>query len=526
MEKINVDFKNTCRILFGKEIGELEEFGDYLREAMFAHRMAKSSVSGKQVMLSSPFYPQGARVVSQEELPLAKFAPISINDIKDVDTLFEAAQERAVFCGNKTFGATLGASEADNCADCANAYHSHDIYNVKNCAYCSNGRISESVYGVSGFCRSSHSMRCVVCAGPGMGVSRCFEVHSSAGTSGSYFSYNCSGCSDLMFCFNLRGKSNCIGNLQLSRERYSTIRAKLVSEMAQKLRKDKRLFSLVDLAEGDRCRGNERVASKLETLAFSPMPPTVRRAFESCCRVVLGSQPSELERYCGWLAPKAARVSKVKGFEGEQTFHADFPLIGKLPACSLASLGTALSSPQKRQISISEGETPGLEEIAGRAGKIALFTFEKREGRCLDISETAGASDAVGCHRLLFAFTSSLSGLSSIVTESKYIFGGYLRMLNSEFCISCFNLTQCKGCLEADSSYRSSGLYFCHNCEDVENGILCFNLKGARYAVLNQPVGKEEFARVKKMLLEYINRELEEKGELGRSIFELEKTKR
>jgi hypothetical protein len=127
----------------------------------------------------------------------------------------------------------------------------------------------------------------------------------------------------------------------------------------------------------------------------------------------------------------------------------------------------------------------------------------------------------VGCHRVLFAFTSSHSGFSTVVTESKFIFGGYLRILNSEFCLNCFNLTQCKGCMETDSSYHSHGLYFCHNCENVEEGLFCYNIRGARYAVLNQPVSREEFTRVKIMLLDYVNKELKEKGKLERSIFSL-----
>jgi len=55
----------------------------------------------------------------------------------------------------------------------------------------------------------------------------------------------------------------------------------------------------------------------------------------------------------------------------------------------------------------------------------------------------------------------------------------------------------------------------------VEKGIFCFNLKGARYAVLNQQVSKEEYLRVKMILLEYINRELEEKAGLDFDIFSI-----
>ena len=86
-------------------------------------------------------------------------------------------------------------------------------------------------------------------------------------------------------------------------------------------------------------------------------------------------------------------------------------------------------------------------------------------------------------------------------------------------------ITKCSGCFECDSCFSCRNCFFCHNCENVEEGILCFNLKGARYAILNQSVSKEEYMRVKKMLLSYINGELETKGALEKSIFALGKNK-
>ncbi|MCX6770631.1 MAG: hypothetical protein NTX79_01105 [Candidatus Micrarchaeota archaeon] len=515
MEKINTDFKNTCRILFGQDIGELPEFAPYLSETMFPYRVARSSLSGKEVMLSGPYYPDDARFVSQDEVALQKMKPLSINDIKDIDSLFAAASERAAYCGNKVFGTCLDVAEVDNCADCMNVLHSHDIYSTKNAAYCSNGRLSDSLYGVSGFCRSHQCMRCAWCAGPGLGASRCFESYGSVGTTGAYYAFNCCGCSDVMFCFNLRGKSHMIGNLQLPKDRYGELRAKLASEMAQMLGKDKRLFSLVDLAAG--AGGLE----KFKELERDDAPMAIRKALDSCCRVVLGKEAGTPEKLSQWLLKRAVKVRKVIGRKGTPTYHSDYPMLCKIPASHVVTLDEALEEAVRRKIAIRDGETPGLDEVAARAGEIALFTFEKREGRCLDITEGPGASDSTNCHRLLYAFSNTLSGFSSVVTESKYVFGGYLRILNSEFCLSCYNLTQCSKCLETDSSYRSRGLYFCHNCENVEDGILCFNLKGARYAVLNQPVSKEEYARVKKMLLDYVNKELEEKGGLERGIFSL-----
>ncbi|MFA6214572.1 MAG: hypothetical protein WC717_04820 [Candidatus Micrarchaeia archaeon] len=514
MEKINVDFKNTCRTLFGQEIGDLEEFAPYLSETMFPYKIARSAVSGKEVMLSGPYYPDGAVFISQDEVGARKAAPLSINDIKDIDSLFRAAGESAAYCGNKVFGTCLDVAEVDNCADCADVFHSHDIYSTKNAAYCSNGRLSESLYGVSGFCRSHQCMRCAWCAGPGLGASRCFESYGSVGTTGAYFAFNCCGCSDVMFSFNLRGKSHMIGNLQLSKESYGKLRAKLAAEMAGKLANDKRLFSLVDLAakwKGEKYRELER----------GDAPPAIRKALDSCCRVVLGKEAGTPEKLSGWLLKRAVKVKKVMGMKGTPTYHSDYPMLCKIPASHVVTLDEAIEESGRQKIAIGDGETPSLDEVAKRAGSIALFTFEKREGRCLGITEGPGASDSTDCHRLLYAFSNTLSGYSSVVTESKYVFGGYLRILNSEFCLSCYNLTQCAKCFETDSSYRSRGLYFCHNCENVEEGILCFNLKGARYAILNQQVSKEEYMRVKRMLLDYVNKELEEKGELGRSVFSL-----
>lgn len=66
--RLNEDFRQTCSIIFGREIGGLEEFAPYLSEMMMSDLSIKSSLSQKKVMLSSPFYREDATIVSQEEL--------------------------------------------------------------------------------------------------------------------------------------------------------------------------------------------------------------------------------------------------------------------------------------------------------------------------------------------------------------------------------------------------------------------------------------------------------------------------
>lgn len=94
-------------------------------------------------------------------------------------------------------------------------------------------------------------------------------------------------------------------------------------------------------------------------------------------------------------------------------------------------------------------------------------------------------------------------------------------MLDSEFCINCYDVVKAKRCFEVDSSSNCGDCYYCHNIEGCEECILCFNVKGMRYAVLNQQLPKEEYLRIKRMLLDYLNRELDAKKKVARSIFRL-----
>ena len=69
----------------------------------------------------------------------------------------------------------------------------------------------------------------------------------------------------------------------------------------------------------------------------------------------------------------------------------------------------------------------------------------------------------------------------------------------------------------------STGCYYCHNVENCHGAILCSNVKNLRYAVCNIEVGREEFARVKALLLARIVSELKEKGECAMDVYSVGK---
>lgn len=516
---INREWKKTCAVLLGQEIGELGDFAGYLSEMMLPGQKRKSSLSGKDVQTSLAFYPPDAPFVSQDEVAGLKFPPLSVNEIKDIDSLLSAAGERAVYCGNKLFGTNSGTQNVDNCLDCFCVAHSHDVRNTKYGAYLSYMREAEHVFGATAFPEAKFSVR--VCEG--INLNRCFETFYSLNLSDMYYAFNCIGCAECFFAFNLRSKRHCIGNLQLPRERYLPLKAKLLSELAGKLKRNRRIFSIADLA----FLGRDKKSIPEEKIAYdSPVPAKVEEAWRATTRLVLGHEHGGIKRFGPWLAERAMKIKKVKGAWGSPTFKVEgLPVVWQLPADRLLPLPEALKSAEKG-IELGEGESPPLDEVAARVAKIAFFSLEFEDGQNFDCVDTPSLFTGSHIYKLWDTTKSKCSAYSAGVIESEHIFGGYLRMLGSRFCINCFDSTKLSGCFEVDSSHDSRDSYFCHNCENVSDSMFCFNAKGLRYAVCNQAVGKEEFLRLKKILLDFVNTELEKKGECSLDIFAIPRAKR
>jgi len=512
-------FDTTAKILFGQEIGKLEEFAPYLKEMMLPYQMKKSYLSGKEVMISNPYYSPQAKFISQEEMEKLKFPPLSINEIKDIDSLFSAVSERLVYCGNKLFGRNYDVAEVDNSVDCVHIFHSHNVYNMKYGAYLSGMRDGEYVFGGTGFPGAQFAMRIL----EGIGAKRCFESYYATNIADMYYSFNCIGCSDCIFAFNLRSKRHCIGNLELYKDEYERLKRKLVAEMEEELQKKKRLFSITDIAYYDRDKGS----IPEEQIAYDgQVPAKVEEAFAATTGIVLGKKRHSIKGYAPWLLRHAMKIKKVKGAFGSPTYKVEgLPIVYQFPADRLVTLNEGIES-TKKPINIKPGEELDLKQLLKRVAKVAYFSVEFIDGQNENCIDTPSIFTGSNVYKLWDATNSKYSAYSTGVVESEHIFGGSFRILKSQFCINCFDSTNLKGCFEVDASYSCRDCCFCHNCENVENGILCFNAKSLRYAVGNTQVGKEEYLRIKKLLLDYINAELDSKNGLGISVFSIPYSKK
>ncbi|MEW6528646.1 MAG: hypothetical protein AB1391_02040 [Candidatus Micrarchaeota archaeon] len=510
-EKLNTDFKKVCKLLFGSEIGDLKDFEPWLKEAMVPYKEVKSIISGKEVMIAGPYWPNDAKFISQDEIGKVKLEPLNINEIKDIDSLFRAVKDKIIYCGNRTFGKNFDVEKVDNCIDCSDVYYAHNIHRVKYGAYCSSVRDDERVYGGSAVVRSNHVIRCVEV----IGIVRCFETHYATSTMDTFYCLNVSGCSNCMFTFNQKAKSYLIGNLQLTKEKYLELKTKLVSEMAEKLKKDKRLFSIADIVK------TKTTIEEVE-VAPSPVPQTVEKAFSSTMRIVLGKEYKDSRQLAPWLLKKVLKVKRVRAVHGKHTYWVDLPIVKNLAPERLLAKEEAFQS-SKDGIEIKNGEPLSLDEVVKKVAEKAYFTFEFTDGNSLNVVDVPNIFNGTNAY-LCWDITDSMYAgyTSSPVGNSKYIFGGgYIRILSSEFCVSCYDISNCKNCLEIEGCSSSSELCFSHNCENIMGGIFCFNAKGLRYAIGNIEVGRDEFLRVKKILLDYVNNELEKNNRVNFDIFTL-----
>jgi len=92
------------------------------------------------------------------------------------------------------------------------------------------------------------------------------------------------------------------------------------------------------------------------------------------------------------------------------------------------------------------------------------------------------------------------SAYSTFPRDSDHVFG-CAYVFGSSFNIKCYNSFAIQRCFEVDSARSSTGCLYCHNIENVHDSIFCSNAKNLRYAVGNVEVGKEEFQRIKSLVL-------------------------
>lgn len=523
--EVSRKWKSTAKVVLGVEVGDLADYRGWISRSRNGCRSMRSSVSGKQVILAADDYPSSSRAMAFDEVDFSKkYPPFSINDCKDIDSLFRAAGERVAFTGNVVLGNSRYAEASTNIVDCFYVYDCESTTRSKYCGHCAQTVASECIFGSSGAGYCSFTIR----SSSTLYTSRAIEASKCDHCSDVYFSHGLVGCRDCMFSFNMKNARYAIGNLKLSAEKYASLKSKLVSEMAQVLLEKKKLptiFGLVSQSAPD--LGPMKAAMK--SYPSRPEEKTdiapVQSAFSETCGVVLGKPRPEIKKFEAWLLDHTRRSENAASCASGRPLlvpdHTDFL---SMPRDRLVSEeeGYFLSD----RLSISQQDAVGLSmaNAAKALSAVAFLSPEWNVGNCRNNPFSRVALDSTDCYRVILPINSKQCGCGFWIRDSEHVFGGN-EVRWSGFCINCYRSENLQRCFECDSCHDCTGLYFSHNCENVHDSLFCFNVKNKRYAIGNAEVGREAFLRAKELLLSGINAELDKSGSTARSIFSLAEEK-
>ncbi len=391
----------------------------------------------------------------------------------------------------------------------------------KYIAYSTRGGYSDNVFGCYGFGPAHFTIKC----GGLWDVSRALCVSKCDFSSDIFFSHGLTNCQECLFSFNLKNKSHAIGNLGLPRDKYSQLKQKLVFEIREKLKKDRRLPAIFELFAAQK-PDYAKLKQVFSAAPAFPLEKTdksrIEKAFSETSNIVLGKPLLPIDKYAKWMAVKS--IIRTEGgascASGKPLIMPDYASFIAYPKDRLLSQAEADFAGEKLTLSGQEAQALTMQNAAQLLSAIAYFCPEWLTGNIKNNIDSPLNIDSVDCYGGIIYLLSKCSAFCFSPRSCEYSFG-CREPRESSFCINSHFSTRCTRCFEIDHCSSCSGVYFCHNCENVHDSMFCFNVKNKKYAIGNVEVGREKFLEAKKILLDYVGKELEKKGALSLDIYNL-----
>ncbi|MFH1520810.1 MAG: hypothetical protein ABID61_04140 [Candidatus Micrarchaeota archaeon] len=517
--ELGKEWKTTSRLVFGGDVGELSDYKEWLIELNNPRFVKKSSISGVDTVFSSSEYFDDAKFMAMNEIDInKKFEPLNINEIKDMDSIVDAVQERIVYCGNVVLGNSKFVEKSSNVTNSFYVYDSVKVSDCKNIAYSQYLRLCENIFGTNEGGESKYCIRCCIL----FKNARSFELWKSASCTDCYYSFGLDGCNDAIFSFNLQGKSNIIGNLQLPKDKFQEIKKKLLSEMRKELIKNKKLPSLVDLVSKEPVDlGGIETGRKRTDDETNNDRSVVDSAFGKTSELLLNKKlPEKMEDYDLWLKSHIVVPYSVKSVLSKKPVQlSEWPGLAQLPKNRIVTLKEAREL-AKIAITIEQAEKLDLANAPEQLGKIAYFPPEEMTGTNTNLIECQWGSSAANCYRSVICVYSKNCGYCSWPRSSENCFGCGI-VFDSNFSMKCYDSVKLSRCFEVDSCSSCTDVYFSHNCENVRDSMFCFNVKNLKTAIGNFSLQPESYKKIKTMLQNQIYDELQSKKSLKWNIFSL-----
>jgi hypothetical protein len=246
----------------------------------------------------------------------------------------------------------------------------------------------------------------------------------------------------------------------------------------------------------------------------------IEKGFESTAGIIFGKPLSNLLDYEKWLSryTRARPILRKSALSEAIVCVADRPYFRKILK-GVAGLEESLEFGKKAVQKEQLGKLR-LSNARETLREIAKTSPEIFDGMNVSMDECAGYGWSRHCFRGTYFVESKHTAYCFWPRESEYIFGSAY-LFSSKFCIRCFNSEKLARCFEVSDANSCSDCYFCYNVENLENCMFCFNTKAKRYAIANVEVGKEEYLRIKKLVLAELAEKIEKDRGLGIDIYNI-----
>jgi hypothetical protein len=510
--ELNRAWKSTCRVILGDEVGELKEYEEWLSEYLPQIGKGKSHISGKDVTLAMTDYCKTANFVSADEMKEIS-VPLSINEIKDIDSIIEAISGRWEYAGDRTLGKSSHFEASDFIVDSHYVYQGVDVTGSQYIHMSSNTQDSKYVFGCRGFFFGEFGIAFV----KGTRMKRIIGSHLGFDSSDVYFSANTIACHDIMFSFNQMNKRHCIGNFELPKDKYAEIKKKLLKEVVEELKKNKRFPSIVELVPKMKA-GREMKVELSPAKRKNDMTP-IERAFTSTSKVLLKKELTDITQYEPWLSRHVSVPKELKSpFGADVMFSA---LVAPMDSLILSKGLVSIEEANKLgNVHLDENDVTSLSKIKDGLSKIGYITTEILIGNNSNVIKSPIIFNDMNIYRVDRALTSESSAIGYLISNSKYIFGSN-KVSVSQFCMNCYYSIRLTRCFEVDVSADCTDAYFCHNSEGLNEAMFCWNVKSKRYAIGNTELPQDQYRKVRDMLVQQMADELDKKKELKWDIYNI-----
>ena len=503
-------WNSTCRVLFGREIGPLGKYRKWLSVHLPKSARRESHLSGKEVILAMDAYPKSARFVSESELTQNREYGLGINDIKDIDSVIGALRGQCEYAGNRFLGNSSYVEASDIVID---SQYVNNSTNVEESMYVDSSfmvrRGSKYAFGSGYFGQSEFLVRVI----GSFNSKRCFESYFVPDSSDVYFCESCFGSRELLFCFGQRSASYRIGNLQLPKDKYLQLKAKLLGEVASELEKEGRFPTLLELVGESPANADE---IELDGEKAERNMAAIEKGFASTGSVVLRKSLGSITQYEKWLAKNTVNLVPARTAFGREAYcPKDFAYVNSVPKGRMANYAEMMALGKK---SLEEKEVQTLSAIRKAIGKIGYFTLELYVGENSNYIASPLVYHGTNIYKTYDATYADNIGVCFLALNSKYAYGSY-RILESQFSMKCYNSLYLNRCLELDSCSKCADSYFCHNSEALTDCMFCFNMKGRRHTIGNTQFSKDAYSKAKASLVSQMAEELEKKKSLKWDIF-------